>query len=562
MAKKQGINKVAKVGEAKGFRLLSTTYVGKYEPLEWVCTLTGAIKGMSLFAMKRFLPVTEVERRIREGWGGVPPRSYITIDRSTYTDCSTKARFIDEVYGEVWNTPSLIMRGKGHKKRFTEGNKVPLGTFKRLLAEARPGITLVDSTYDGMKKTATFVHPDHGPWSTSLPGDVLKGVTHPEAAKHNKLTADEVLERVLANDPYIIGMKKDTYKGTKVKAIFIDCDYGEFPASPGHAMRGDARHPKRNPSRKLTPDEVEGRVQKICPGAMLDKSTYKNVVTKCRFTFLDGSEWIVRPSDVFTSYCQPPSRSATNLEAFASNNFGLLFFNKQVPHIPTTKQCRPDFQLTETVFLNVHGLYNHSEKRKRSPQHHAKMRERFAAYGCRVIQLYEDEVFYKTNVVQSLIDGISGKHRSIESKRCQISSVDSDFFAANHIAGPMISHHTVAVGLTFKNVVVCAMSYYVIGGDLHIKFCDAIGTEVVGGFQTLLTHIVSVCSPNRVVCMVDLRYDVETTYWDLGFTTDSIVVDWKWTDGRRTYGRECTNKSNWYKIHDAGQVKLVRWYKN
>lgn len=126
------------------------------------------------------LSLDEVSARVRELWDGVA-----TLDESTFVDLRTPARFIDRDYGEWWAKPFHLMKGTGR---------------------------------------------------------------HPIRARANtisarKLTAEEVDFRTRERHDQRVVLRKETYRGTHVKALFVDIEHGEWWAQPYSVMSGRG-HPR------------------------------------------------------------------------------------------------------------------------------------------------------------------------------------------------------------------------------------------------------------------------------------------------------------------------------
>jgi hypothetical protein len=90
-------------------------------------------RGLSFRAQPNKLSADEVERRIQD------TRPYISLDKTTYVDTHTKARFIDSEYGEWWARPYCVYdQGDDNPKRFSRGfskGEKELAEFIRQYAE-------------------------------------------------------------------------------------------------------------------------------------------------------------------------------------------------------------------------------------------------------------------------------------------------------------------------------------------------------------------------------------------------------------------------------------------
>ena len=141
-----------------------------------------------------------------------------------------------------------------------------------------------------------------------------------------RLTIEEVKKKIFETHGDTITIDISTYKNTRIKARFIDKDYGEFWASSsdifagkGHAKRGIQ---KRTKTRTLAIEEVENRIAKIHGNVIkIDKSTYINAHTKCKFIDDKYGEWWACPKDIINKKVGHPrkandKRKQTNVKKF------------------------------------------------------------------------------------------------------------------------------------------------------------------------------------------------------------------------------------------------------
>lgn len=124
-------------------------------------------------------------------------------------------------------------------------------TLEEISARVRwqwDGVAILDeSTYVDMKTPARFVDCDHGEW-WAKPFHVMKGTgRHPVRARANtvaarRLSAREVNRRVQKRHDKRVSLREETYRGTHIKALFVDRDHGEWWAMPYSVMSGSG-HP-------------------------------------------------------------------------------------------------------------------------------------------------------------------------------------------------------------------------------------------------------------------------------------------------------------------------------
>lgn len=121
-----------------------------------------------------------------------------------------------------------------------------------------------------------------------------------------KLTKEKIENRLQQVYGDSVTIDFSTYIGSDIKCCFIDKDYGAWFALPrdvlrghGHKERGDK---KRHELIMVPIDIIEQRIKKIHGDVVvLDKSTYVNTYTKCRFVDKDYGEWWAKPNTVIDS---------------------------------------------------------------------------------------------------------------------------------------------------------------------------------------------------------------------------------------------------------------------
>lgn len=262
------------------------------------------------------------------------------------------------------------------------------------------------------------------------------------------------------------------------------------------------------------------------------------------------------------------------LENFVSEKTKISFFNNK---ILKNHNYRPDFKLSESVYLNTDGLYWHREEEK-GRHYHFKLREAFESENKRILQFYEDEIYNKWSIIESIVNNTINKTANkIYARKCKIDKVDNKamiaFFDENHLMGG--NSAAKAIGLYQDGVLVSCLSYRIYKNKyIEIsRFGSVINTVVVGGFQKLLAMLEDIASHNdikEIVSFCDLRYATGTSYEKAGFKRTSVTLGWCWGYGINRYNRLMCKASNgkteaenaaskgWYKIYDAGQAKYVK----
>jgi hypothetical protein len=285
-----------------------------------------------------------------------------------------------------------------------------------------------------------------------------------------------------------------------------------------------------------------------------------------------GEEAFLRYCDNYTSNIYSTESA---LVALLSSHVAIEKYDKFPLEFNANR--KPDFRLEENnkiLYVNIDGLYWHSEKEK-DDKYHFDLQESFKNNNQVIFQFREDELRDKPLIVKSIILNHLGMSETrIFARKCIIKKVDSptaqQFLLENHLMGPTFSK---GYGLYYNNTLVCLMTFKKKGKGLDIsRFCNKLGHSVVGGFSKLLKHIIKEFSPSFIQSFLDLRYSTGASYERCGFKLEKIHLSWKWTDGKETFNRlsckanmdkrrlsqkEYAKELGWYKIYDAGQAKFI-----
>lgn len=511
------------------------------------------------------LKAAEVERRIQFGHGAVPARPFIRLKHETYVSLRKSATFIDEQYGEYSSVVRVVLSGTVHKLRSWDERRLKASDIEQRIkcgyngVPPRPGVSIDHTTFVSLSKPATFVDEVHGKWSAT-PCSVMNGTNHPMRNKVRKRTPEETEQLIQATRPWL-SIDKTTYKTQNTKCRFIDEVYGEWWAVPSELLaRPKLNHSGRYIAKlKLSTEEINRRLAcgyLTCPPRpylQILPESYVNTDTHARFVDSEYGEWVAIPNNVLRG-SNHPTRSCTWLEDAITKLVGLTRFNR-VPKVMLDDgyTIKPDFQLSDDTFLEVDGLYWHSD-RKTHPEKHLKRRELFEIYGYKLIQLREDEVRERPHVVQSMLHlAVGVKSSTIEADRCLVETGTRAFVQRNHIAGA--NDDDPIISLVHNNSsTVCAIQYKLNRDVLLVsRYCTALGVEVNGGFATLLNHVLVNTQFNGLVTVeVNLRHGTGETLTDLGFTRMTVDLDWRWTNGYYTFHHHRTPQPSWYKIYGAG----------
>lgn len=244
---------------------------------------------------------------------------------------------------------------------------------------------------------------------------------------------------------------------------------------------------------------------------------------------------------------------------------------------------KPDIKISyedTVVFLDVDGLYWHSideESEDDGKEYHMEKAAEFVKNGLTLLQIREDEIRDKGDVVLSMISHRLGlSTRQFGARKLTIASVShSDafsFFNENHLMG---AHNgSKCIGLYNDSELLCALAFRIEQDALDIsRFACKKGVGVSGAFSKLISYLENQHpTVKEIINFVDLRYATGNSSKINHFAVDGVHLSFRWTDGKKTYNRryckadasrglsekDVASSMGLYKIYDAGQLKLIK----
>jgi hypothetical protein len=274
----------------------------------------------------------------------------------------------------------------------------------------------------------------------------------------------------------------------------------------------------------------------------------------------------------FKEFCQNYVHKISDIENLVSNSLGLTLWNKQ----PIAGfSYRPDFKITDTIYLNADGLYWHSEE-KLPADYHFVMRKKYEDLNLRLFQFRADEIYFKMPIIKSMINNAIGNSQGkIGARKTTLKEVTTalakSFLEQHHIKGYKPAKH---IGLFLNEELISIMSYKIQESKIIKveRFCSKINTNVVGAFSKLLKGITNLVGNLSIHYWVDLRYGTGKFLLNHSFVLDKETQGWEWTDYKTTFNRlkcranmdnrglsekEHAKELGLHKIWDAGQRLYV-----
>lgn len=196
---------------------------------------------------------------------------------------------------------------------------------------------------------------------------------------------------------------------------------------------------------------------------------------------------------------------------------------------------------SEKLAIEFNGLYWHSEKlllqagKNKTADHEKKVE--VESLGYRYIGIFEDEWKNNKDIVCSRLSNIL--HTTpcrIPARKCKVvdvsSSKASEFCRNNHLQGSGRSNFR--CGLEYNGELVSVMTFSKNNISRKIntwelnRFCNKIGTTVIGGAGRLFSYFIKTENPKTVISYADSRWSSGNLYKQLNFTFEKNTVPNYW----------------------------------
>jgi hypothetical protein len=471
-----------------------------------------------------------------------------------------------------------------------------LERIKKLLAEDGRGIKIIDSTFINMTTRATFIHPVCGEWSSTPKRVVIRKTTHPTEANANRKRSnietriengEEIKEKNIKTSLARYGVPYSSQAENIKSKVQRTCleRYGTTSALAVPSVRelgketrkriyGDSNYTNREKAAQTCLSKYGTTNPMRHPDINL--KAIKTKEAKGLITRPKGKSWtelaeelgVPRTSlqefarsnpseDAIERFCTVRANGYSNIEHMFSK---LMNCSK---YVGSVAGYRPDFQVG-SVYVNVDGLYWHSQKVNREKDYHFKLRKAFESDNKRILQFRADEVKYKPQIVKSIIENANKntQHR-IGARECTLSQVPyleaRAFLQENHMMG---SSKSKFLGLYKDKLLVAVMGYKKKKDVLDIdRFASLIGYNVAGGLSKIFKHLEKIYKGYTIHYWVDLRYGTGKSLEKIGFSSIRDIQSWQWTDFDKTFHRSrCKATDTLSQAENADNLKLHQIY--
>jgi hypothetical protein len=169
--------------------------------------------------------------------------------------------------------------------------------------------------------------------------------------------------------------------------------------------------------------------------------------------------------------------------------------------------------------IEYNGLYWHSDRQLEG--HHGYHADKFKELKdkkIRLLTVFEDEYLEKPEVVKSMIEARLGVTKTkVFARNCILIEDRTKlraFMEANHLQGRTKGRY---LGLEHEGRIVAAMTFrrnqrLTLDGWELSRYCNLVGTSVVGGFSKLLAEFIRKKAPTELVSISDNRWSWGEVY--------------------------------------------------
>ena len=197
------------------------------------------------------------------------------------------------------------------------------------------------------------------------------------------------------------------------------------------------------------------------------------------------------------------------------------------------KPLEVDFLIPKfNLAIEVNGLYWHSElSGVKNKKYHLEKHEKCLKAGITLIQIFEDELLFNSDIVFSKLSQVFGLiNAKVYARNCVVRPVDFDtkkqFLEKNHLQGNDVS--SLYLGLYNNGRLFSVMTFSknrkshnsknILNHWELSRFCSLKNFIIVGGASKLLKYFETQYNPQKIITYADRRWSKGSLYQTLGFT--------------------------------------------
>lgn len=287
-----------------------------------------------------------------------------------------------------------------------------------------------------------------------------------------------------------------------------------------------------------------------------DKVLYVNSTTKVCITCpLHGDFWQTPSEHLRGSGCRSCS---TTISAGHEEICNFIDCN----YIVNDRSCIAPYEIDiyipeRRLGIEFHGGYWHSYAHLESKDqiyYHSLKHDLAINAGINLLQFYDFEWKYKTNIVKSIINHYLNRSERLYARDCIIKETDCNyFFDQSHLYGNRYAKYQ--YGLFNNDELVAAISLSNNGKFLEIiRYANKLNTTVVGGFSKLLSYI-SKKFDKPLLTFADRRISTGMVYRQMKFEFVKVTAPnycYLYRDGSYAFSRHQCQKNKLNKLLGGG----------
>ena len=295
---------------------------------------------------------------------------------------------------------------------------------------------------------------------------------------------------------YPVEKTKNSHKDRKAKFKCKDCEEPFICSIKQVAKYSRKSCGCTSRKQKLKESQVIKGIKVLAPNIRRDKASSRFVSKfECPFckTPFEWQNTYIRNGYKTSCGCQDSkSYQEDNLYIFVKSLINKeVIANKRILDGKEIDVYIEDLQLG----FEYNGLYWHSEARKMDKNYHLNKTNLAKEKGIELVHIFEHLWMYKQEIVKDLIKKKLNITKKVFARKCTIVEVTSkearEFIDNNHLQGYTSSK--IKYGLRLNGELISIMTF----GESRfsnkydyelIRFCNKIGTSVIGGASKLLKH--------------------------------------------------------------------------
>jgi hypothetical protein len=489
-------------------------------------------------------------------------------DAVNYINGDTKVEIRCKIHGLFLQTPNSHIRkplGAGcplcGRNQYGKKSRLTIDEFLNRAKKIHGDkYDYSQSVYRSRADKLTIICRIHGLFQQKA-GNHMDGDDCPLCARetrHSKMRSVKFIELARQKHGNTYDYSKCVYYQNKSFVTIICPKHGEFQQIPNSHLNGRGcpqcgKEAMIDSLRLDFSEFYERSVQKHGSRYDYDKSTYIDRKTKFRIICpKHGEFWQSPECHLLGAGCQKCSLSSFQLSVY---QYLLECGIKPEEVVVNDRKILDGYELDLYVphklfAVECNGTWWHGYDRTESRREKLKESHKHdlaCAAGLDLLQITDEEWYRQMCIVKSMLSHHFGLSRRIYARCCKLIIPSTEmyrkFTSANHIQGYRSA--AVIYGLEYAGDLVAVMSFSTHPKYQHeiMRFCNAIGSTVIGAASKLFKQFLVDFTPERVMSFASRRYSTGAVYKHLGFKLLRVTdPNYRYTKSGKTYSRQYFQK--------------------